>query len=130
LTRHDLLTPAMGLHRAVQEPSRHLIACHSRSTHQHAQRVLGAHLQQIVEFLNEVAGLGAVHQCRGGIQQRPMAGEPHLPMRPQAALIEVCHLIEGVVATAMRIAGSVRQFAEFSKDGASGIRPERLHQLG
>ena len=45
-------------------------------------------------------------------------------------LVEVDELLEGVVAAPMGVAGTVREFLELAKRGASGARTERRHYLG
>ena len=61
-----------------------------------AQRVLGADTQQVVQFLDEVSGLGMVDERVGRCDQGAGAGEADPGERPQAALVEVGQFIEGV----------------------------------
>jgi len=86
-------------------------------------------MQNIVEFLNEVTGLGCLYERGRRLDQRPAHREPDLAVRPQAEVIEPGNVIKGVVATTMRIARSAGQFPEFSESGSSGTSAQSRHQL-
>ena len=96
-----------------------------------AQRVLGADTEQVVQFLDEVSGLGMVDERVGGCDQGAGAGEADPGERPQAALVEVGEFIEGVEAAAMRVAGAGVDVLELAERGApAGAGAERRHHLG
>ena len=93
-----------------------------------AQRVLGADTEQVVQFLDEVSGLGMVDERVGGCDQGAGAGEADPGERPQAALVEVGEFIEGVEAAAMRVAGAGVDVLELAERGApAGAGAERRH---
>ena len=49
-------------------------------------------------------------------------------MRPQPFVVETSNFAEGIVSTAMRVAGDVIQRLEFAKDGdIDGITESSLH---
>ena len=96
-----------------------------------AQRVLGADLKQIVQLIDEVSGLGVVDERLGGCDQGPETGEADAGERPQAELVEVDELVEGVEAAAMRVAVAGSEVFEPAERGApAGAGTERREHLG
>ena len=116
---------------AVEELSGELVPCQPPVIDELAQRVLGADTEQVVQLVGEVSGLGLVDERLGGCDQGAGAGEANPGEGPQAALVEVGELVEGVVAAAMRVAGAGVDVLELAECGApAGAVAERGHDLG
>ena len=49
---------------------------------------------------------------------------------PQTRVVEAGSFAEGIVATAMRIAGQVIEELEFAKDGEAGVSAESVFEFG
>jgi hypothetical protein len=47
-------------------------------------------------------------------------------MRPEAVVVKASDTVEGIVTTAMRVAGSIVEVVEFAKDGNGGCGAEGL----
>ena len=117
--------------RAVEELAGELVPCQPRVSDELAQRVLGADTEQIVQLVGEVSGFGVIDERFGGCDQGAGAGEADSGEGPQAALVEVGELVEGVVAAAMRVAGAGVDILELAERGApAGAGAERRHDLG
>ena len=110
------LVRAVG--RAVEELAGELVPRQPPVADELAQRVLGADLQQVVQLIDEVSGLGVVDERLGGCDQGAEAGEANVGERPQAELVEVDELVEGVEAAAMRVAVAGGEVLEPAERGA------------
>ena len=74
---------------------------------------------------------GVSDERLGGRDQGAEAGEADAGERPQAAGVEVGEFVEGVEATAMRVAGPGRKVLELAECGApAGSGAEGGHHLG
>ena len=82
-----------------------------------AQRVVHLDLQRLCQFLGEVALRGTIQEGFGGSQQRAVAGKADRMVEPQAVVIEGDDLAEGVIATAIRVAGEVVEGLKLTEDG-------------
>src|SRR5215831_20004746 len=56
-------------------------------------------------------------------------GEPDSVVRPEAGVVKTGDLAEGIVATAMRIAGEVIEKFEFAEYGEAGAAAENLFEF-
>ena len=83
-----------------------------------AQRVLGADVEQVVQLVDEVSGLGVLDERLGGCDEGAGAGEADAGERPEAALVEIGEFVEGVVAAAMGVAGAGVEVLELAERGA------------
>ena len=123
------LVRAVG--HAVEELAGELVPRQPPVADELAQRVLGADTEQVVQLVDDVSGFGVVDERLGGCDQGAGAGEADPGERPQAALVEVGELVEGVVAAAMRVAGAGVDVLELAERGApAGAGAERGHHLG
>lgn len=61
-------------------------------------------MQNVVEFFDEDAVIGGLHERDGGLQKRAALRKPDLAVRPQAEVIELGDAVERIVATGMRVA--------------------------
>ena len=95
-----------GVGRAVEELAGELVPRQPLVADELPQGVLGADVEQVVQLVDEVSGLGMVDDRLGGFNKGAGAGEADAGERPQAALVEVSEFVEGVVAATMRIAGA------------------------
>ena len=79
-----------------------------------------------------MSGFGVIDECLGGCDQNAGAREKRTAAKgPQAALVEVGELVEGVVAAAMRVAGAGVDVLELAERGApAGPGAERRDGLG
>ena len=117
--------------RAVEEVAGELVPRQPPVADELAQGVLGADTEEVVEFVDEVSGLGVVDERLGGCDEGAGAGEADASERPQAVFVEVGELVERIVAAAMGVAGSgveVLELAERSAPADSGA--ERGHHVG
>ena len=87
------------------------------------QGVLHGDVERLVEFGDEIAGRGTVDEGGGGVDQGAEARKPHGILRPQAVVVKASDTVEGIVAAAMRVAGSIVELIEFAKDGNGGAAP-------
>ena len=81
------------------------------------ERVLHFDMQALGQFFGEIALRGMIHPGLGGGEQRAVTREPDRLMRPQSIGVEAGDLTEGVVSSAMGIAGEIVEWLEFSEDG-------------
>ena len=125
----QLLPPAAGGRGAVHEPASDVFPSHTSGAHERAQRVLGADVQEGVEFLHNIAEISGLDQGGGRRQQCPGAGEPDLLVRPQTQLVELRHVVEGVVAATVGVACPGREILQLAEHGAPGVGAQRRHQL-
>ena len=125
----QLLTPAAGVRRAVQEPASEVFTSHPSVAHKRAQRVLGADVQEGVEFLHNIAEISGLDHGGGRRQQCAGAGEPDLLVRPQTQFVELRHLVEGVVAATVGVTCPGREILQLAEHGAPGVGAQRRHQL-
>ena len=124
-----LLVRAVG--RAVEELAGELVPRQPPVADELAQRVLGADLKQVVQLIDEVSGLGVVDERLGGCDQGAETGEADAGERPEAELVEVDELVEGVEAAAMRVAVAGGEVLEPAERGApAGAGTERRDHLG
>ena len=82
------------------------------------QRVLGADVEQVVQLVDEVSGLGVLDERLGRCDEGAGAGEADAGERPEAALVEIGEFVEGVVAAAMGVAGAGVEVLELAERGA------------
>ena len=90
--------------RAVEEVAGELVPRQPPVADELAQGVLGADTEEVVEFVDEVSGLGVVDERLGGCDEGAGAGEADAGERPQAVFVEVGELVERIVAAAMGVA--------------------------
>jgi hypothetical protein len=94
------------------------------------QSILHFDVQEVLQFVSEVAlGSDADEGLQGADQIAP-AREPHLPKGPKALGIERWDLSEGIVAAAMGIAGTIGEFFQLAKHSDVGGRSKGQFQLG
>jgi hypothetical protein len=94
------------------------------------ERILDFGMECVGQFIGEPATRGLIDEGLNGGNESAVAGEPNRLVRPQAVVIEAGSFAEGIVATAMSIAGQVVQELEFAKDGEVGTGAESDLQLG
>ena len=124
-----LVVRAVG--RAVEELPGELVPRQAPVADELAQRILGADLKQVVQLIDEVSGLAMVDERLGGCDQGAETGEADTGERPQAELVEVDELVEGVEAAAMRVAVAGGEVLEPAERGApAGAGTERREHLG
>ena len=116
--RAQLLRLLRPVGRAIQELAGELVPRQPPVTDELAEGILGADMQQVVQLLAEVSGLGVADERLGGCDQGADAGEADPGEGPQTALVEVDEFIEGVVAAAMRVAVPGGQVLELAERGA------------
>ena len=126
----QLLRLAGPVGGAIQELAGNFLAGQLALLDELAQGILSADVEQVVQLLAELSRWRIADHRRGGGEQGAGGREPHVAERPQPVLVEVDELLEGVVAAPMGVAGTVREFLELAKRGASGARTERRHYLG
>ena len=97
-------------------PACDVFTSHPSGAHTGAQRVLGADVQEGVEFLHNRAETSGLDPGGGRRQECAGAGEPDLLVRPQTQFVELRHLVEGVVAATVGVTcpGLVRDERSFS----------------
>ena len=123
------LVRAVG--RAVEELAGELVPRQPPVADELAQRVLGADLQQVVQLIDEVSGLGVVDERLGGCDQGAETGEVDAGERPEAVLVEVDQFVQRVEAAAMRVAVAGGQVLEPAERGApAGAGTECRDHLG
>ena len=98
--RAQLLRLLRPVGRAIQKLAGELVPRQPPVADELAEGILGADMQQVVQLLAEVSGLGVADERFGGCDQGADAGEADPGERPQTALVEVDEFIEGVVAAA------------------------------
>ena len=103
-----LLTP-LSFHRTIQIAALPFPAIELAPLHQLPQGVLGGHLNQRIQFVDEIPRRGLAHQCRRRVQKRAVPGKLDVVVRPQPQLIITSEGVQGVVGPAMGVAGSIRQ---------------------
>ena len=117
--------------RAVEEVAGELVPRQPPVADELAQGVLGADTEEVVEFVDEVSGLGVVDERLGGCDEGAGAGEADASERPQAVFVEVGELVERIVAAAMGVAGSGVEVLELAERGApADSGAERGHHVG
>ena len=117
--------------RAVEEVAGELVPRQPPVADEFAQGVLGADTEEVVELVDEVSGLGVVDERLGGGDEGAGAGEADAVERPQAVLVEVGELVEGVVAAAMGVAGVGVEVLELAERGApADSGAESGHHVG
>ena len=115
--------------RAVEELAGELVPLQAPVADELAQPVLGADVEQIVEFLAEIPRLCLVDERLGGGDQGAGAGEPDAAERPESEFLELDEFVEDVVAAPMRVAGASGEVLELAKCGAPGTGSERGHDF-
>ena len=129
--RAQLLRLLRPVGRAIQELGGELMPRQPPVADEFAEGILGADMQQVVQLLAEVSGLGVADERFGGCDQGADPGKADPGERPQTTLVEVDELIEGVVAAAMRVAGPGGQVLELAERRApAGAGAERGDHLG
>ena len=124
--RAQLLRLLRPIGRAIQELAGELVPRQPPVADELAEGILGADMQQVVQLLAEVSGLGVADERFGGCDQGADPGKADPGERPQTTLVEVDELIKGVVAAAMRVAGPGGQVLELAERGApAGAGAER-----
>jgi len=86
-------------------------------------------MEYVGQFIGEPATRRLIDEGFNGGNESTVAGEPDGIVRPQAGVVEAGSFAEGIVATAMSIAGQVVQELEFAKDGEVGTGAESGLQL-
>ena len=114
----QLLGLLRGVGRTVEELAGELVPRQPPVAGELAQRVLGADVEQVVQLVDEVSGLGVLDERLGRCDEGAGAGEADAGERPEAALVEIGEFVEGVVAAAMGVAGASVEVLELAERGA------------
>ena len=107
-----------GVGRTVEELAGELVPRQPPVAGELAQRVLGADVEQVVQLVDEVPGLGVLDERLGRCDEGAGAGEADAGEGPEAALVEIGEFVEGVVAAAMGVAGAGVEVLELAERGA------------
>ena len=113
--------PDRAVGREVDQPAGQLGAPDASLVGQVAQRILGLDLQQVVEFVGGVTRYGGADQRHTGVDQGAVLGEPHAVAGPQAEVVELGDLSEGVVLATVGIAGEIGERAQGTEYGQSRL---------
>ena len=90
----QLARPVCVVGGAVEELAGELVPGQALVADELAQGVLGADTEQVVEFVDEVSGLGVVDEGLGGGDEGAGPREADAGERPQAAVVEVGEFVE------------------------------------
>src|SRR5713226_1518971 len=93
------------------------------------QGILHFDVQGRSQFIGEVSARGTIDECSRGGQQCAATGEPDLSLRPQSVIVKTGDLAQGIVSTAMGVAGEIIQRFEFTEDGDVDRGTESLFQF-
>jgi hypothetical protein len=92
--------------------------------------ILNFNMENIGQFVGEPTTWGLIDEGFDGGNQSAVTGKPNRIVRPQAKVIEAGSFTEGIVTTAMGIAGEVIEELEFAENGEVGAGPESLFEFG
>jgi hypothetical protein len=129
LPRQHLLPPLLAVRGTVQVPVADLQAGEPALPDQMQQGFLDRHMQQILQFGGEVSRRSLIDEGFRGVQQSALARKPNRAERPEAPLIKVGDLSEGVEPATVGVAGVRRELLQFAKDGDIGLGAQHLLQL-
>src|SRR5713226_4402829 len=93
------------------------------------QGILHFDVQGRSQFIGEISARGTIDECSRGGQQCAATGEPDLSLRPQSVIVKTGDLAQGIVSTAMGVAGEIIQRFEFTEDGDVDRGTESLFQF-
>jgi hypothetical protein len=120
--------PAIG--GGVKETPGHLGAAQTFGAHEIVEGILDLSMDNVGQFIGEPAVRGLVDEGLDGGDERAITRKPNRIVGPQADVVEAGGFAEGIVTTAMGIAGEVIQELELSKDGEVGAGAESSFEFG
>jgi hypothetical protein len=120
--------PAIG--GGVKESTGHFGAAQTVGAHEIAEGVLDLSMKHVGQFIGEPAVGGLVHEGLYGGDEGAVTGKPNCIVGPKASVVEANRFAEGIVTTAMGIAGEVIEEPELSKDGEVGGSAESSFKFG
>ena len=82
-----------------------------------AQWILDLDVQQVIEFVGGVPGVGVGDQNGTGVDQGAVAGEADLVVGPQSELVEASDLVESVVLATVGITRQIAERAQLAEHG-------------
>ncbi|MGO9275404.1 MAG: hypothetical protein ACLQOO_35070 [Terriglobia bacterium] len=91
------------------------------------ERFFNRNVEEGIEFGSEVARRGLGDEGFHGGQERAITGKPDGSERPQATLIKVGDLIQGVEGAAVGVTGTIGKLLQFAEDGDIGLGAQ--HEL-
>src|ERR1039457_5141186 len=115
LAGQDLASPHSRICGTVQKKSGDLLTGNPLLLEQLQERIFSLDVQELLQFVGEVALGSAVDQSFDGQHQRAPTREPDGLKGPQAVGIELGDLSEGVVAAAMGVAGMIGEHFQLAK---------------
>jgi len=130
LSGAELLSSLPTIGGRVQETSGQVGAAQSFCAHQIVEGIMDFGMKQVGQFVGEATARGLIDESLDGGDQSAIAGKPNVIVGPQACVVEAGSFEEGIVATAMRIAGKVIQELELAKNGQVGASAESAFELG
>ena len=89
-----------------------------------------AHVQDRREFFGKISRGRTADKGFGGGQQGTVPGEPGRRTGPQPIGSETGDLAKSIEPAALRVAGQVVEFFEFSENGEVDVRAEGAFQIG
>ena len=112
-----LLLPQPALGGTIKIAALALSAIEPALLRQLSQGVLGRHMHHRFQFIGEVSCRGLGHQRGRRVQQRAVAGKVDVAVRPQPPIIVLSEGVQGVIGSAMGVAGPIGQGGQFAEHG-------------
>jgi len=114
----------------IQKQPGDLLAGDATLLNQLEQGILHFDVQDLLQFVGEVALGSRVDEGFQGRDQIAPTREPDRLKRPKTLRIKPGDLGEGVVAASMGVAGTIGEFFQLAKHGRIDAGPQSLFQLG
>src|ERR1017187_9582177 len=129
LAGQDLASPHSRICGTVQKKSGDLLTGNPLLLEQLKERIFSLDVQELLQFVGQVALGSTVDQSFDGRHQRAPTREPDGLKGPQAVGIELGDLSEGVVAAAMGVAGMIGEHIQLAKHRSIDGGPQGLFQF-